>query len=556
MVRSLREHLQKTCIPWRMLGWLFLLNIVLIAWYIIRPVRAFSGELSNYIYSGVIALYPLLIAILCFRNAPNPFNQRYKALGLRRFSPALLGVGMLAFLVGGIIQASIVALTHQLPHFTSPAFPIEWLAYPFLICAVLFLPAKNISHLLRIRILLDSLSIMVAVVTLGYYFVMAPLIYYGHGTALEKTIAAISPLPDVVLMVCLLWVALRSGERALRPVLIMLALSEIVIFTHDLILLEDLLNHMYNPLSLVRLVLFPALALVAGAAQTTSCLLKKDMAQKTAVAEQRVGVITRDIAYRASNWKAFVAPALVLLFCAFILSIWLRGPRQAFSGQIDIVYLGAFVVLILMVLRQFLMLYEIGTLQRKLQHQNRLLDRFNMWLKRQATTDALTRLPNHRMLVEQLDKHLAQAQESGCVCAVIFTDIDHFKSINDRYGHAEGDEVLRSFGALVKACLRATDCIGRWGGEEFVAILPDTDALEALNLAEHVRKMVEEKILAGAGELNVTCSLGIACYPHDATEREKLLARADHAMYAAKRLGRNQVRIANESEVLELQLPI
>lgn len=77
-----------------------------------------------------------------------------------------------------------------------------------------------------------------------------------------------------------------------------------------------------------------------------------------------------------------------------------------------------------------------------------------------------------------------------------------------------------------------------------------------MNLAEHMRKMVEEKILAGAGELNVTCSLGIACYPHDATEREKLLACADHAMYAAKRLGRNQVRIAHEPEVLELQLPI
>jgi diguanylate cyclase (GGDEF)-like protein len=230
----------------------------------------------------------------------------------------------------------------------------------------------------------------------------------------------------------------------------------------------------------------------------------------------------------------------------------LRGPKASFSGNIAIIYLGGFAVLVLTVIRQVLMLYEIGTLQGKLQRRNHALDHLNAQLAKQATTDPLTGLLNHRTLAERLDEILENAQKNESVCSVIFMDIDHFKSINDHYGHAEGDEVLCRFGEMVQSCLRADDCLGRWGGEEFVAIVPDVDALEALNLAERIRQTVDELVLSGSGEVNVTCSLGVACYPHDATERKTLMERADHAMYTAKRLGRNQARAAHEPQVLAM----
>jgi putative nucleotidyltransferase with HDIG domain len=106
---------------------------------------------------------------------------------------------------------------------------------------------------------------------------------------------------------------------------------------------------------------------------------------------------------------------------------------------------------------------------------------------------------------------------------------------------------------VVKAGLRAGDCVGRWGGEEFVAILPDTEPLEALNLAEGLRKRIGQHALAGNGEIKVTSSLGVASYPQDATGREELLLQADGAMYAAKRLGRNQTRSAHEPLVKMLE---
>jgi diguanylate cyclase (GGDEF)-like protein/putative nucleotidyltransferase with HDIG domain len=203
-------------------------------------------------------------------------------------------------------------------------------------------------------------------------------------------------------------------------------------------------------------------------------------------------------------------------------------------------------VLILMVLRQLLTLYQVGTLQRQLQVKNRSLSMLNTHLEQRAAMDALTGLPNHRTVVEKLDEALEHARTTGGSCAVVFMDVDSFKTINDRYGHLTGDTVLCNFATLVKSGLRAGDWVGRWGGEEFVAILPDTDPLEALNLAEGDRKRIERHVLAGNGEIHVTCSLGVASYPQDGSEREDLIMGADNAMYAAKRLGRNQTRAAHE----------
>jgi diguanylate cyclase (GGDEF)-like protein/putative nucleotidyltransferase with HDIG domain len=175
-----------------------------------------------------------------------------------------------------------------------------------------------------------------------------------------------------------------------------------------------------------------------------------------------------------------------------------------------------------------------------------------MRLEQQVTTDPLTGLPNHRDLVEKLDATLATAQATCSSCALMFIDIDHFKMVNDRYGHATGDQVLRQFGRLVQESLPPQACVGRWGGEEFVAILPHSEQSAAPGIAELIRSRIYQYILTGKGETNVTCSLGIASYPQNASTRDSLLMSADQAMYAAKRLGGNQVRSAYEPLVLAL----
>jgi two-component system, cell cycle response regulator len=169
-----------------------------------------------------------------------------------------------------------------------------------------------------------------------------------------------------------------------------------------------------------------------------------------------------------------------------------------------------------------------------------------------ATTDLVTELPNHRALLAQLDQELARAQRYDRACSLLFLDLDHFKALNDGYGHTIGDAVLCEFADLVQAQLRGIDTVGRWGGEEFVAILPELQAEDALRLAEAVRTTVATHIFCVGGGIHLTCSVGLASYPIHAQECEGLLRIADQAMYGAKHFGRNQVRVANDPAVLVL----
>lgn len=157
-----------------------------------------------------------------------------------------------------------------------------------------------------------------------------------------------------------------------------------------------------------------------------------------------------------------------------------------------------------------------------------------------AATDALTGLPNKRALDDSLKRMAAQAGRTSAPLSVVFCDLDHFKRINDTYGHDRGDEVLASVGALLRAEVRASDLPGRLGGEEFLILLPDTDRAGALQVAENLRTAMHD-IKAPHLEFPVTASFGVATLPHDAVEIDLLLRVADRALYTAKQNGRDRI---------------
>jgi len=167
-----------------------------------------------------------------------------------------------------------------------------------------------------------------------------------------------------------------------------------------------------------------------------------------------------------------------------------------------------------------------------------------------ATTDLLTGLPNHRGMVEAMDREIERSRRYNRPFALLFLALDHFKALNDAYGHAAGDACLREWARVVGEDLRATDTLGRWGGEEFVVVMPELGCDDATAAAERVRAAVARHAFASGGGLHLTCSIGLACYPADATDRDRLVALADRALYTAKRLGRNQVRAVNDPAVL------
>jgi len=164
-----------------------------------------------------------------------------------------------------------------------------------------------------------------------------------------------------------------------------------------------------------------------------------------------------------------------------------------------------------------------------------------------AHLDPLTTLPNRRAFRDAARIKLAEAQSANRPCALVSLDIDHFKHINDAYGHGAGDMVLRRIADIIKAPLRPnTDMGARMGGEEFSIILPDTDIDSAIAFAEKLRKRIEQTIVvSGENEIRPTMSLGIAMN-RKSTNLDDLLERADRALYTAKRSGRNKV--ATEAE--------
>jgi diguanylate cyclase len=162
--------------------------------------------------------------------------------------------------------------------------------------------------------------------------------------------------------------------------------------------------------------------------------------------------------------------------------------------------------------------------------------------RRLANNDGLTGLPNRRRASERLEVEVSRSRRYRNPMAIALCDVDHFKQVNDRFGHNMGDEVLKSVAAALQASLRQVDLVGRWGGEEFIVILPETEPNGARVVGERLRKAIETMPPFTDGPDKVTCSVGMASFDGDAST-STFVDRADQALYRAKRGGRNRVEV-------------
>ena len=161
-----------------------------------------------------------------------------------------------------------------------------------------------------------------------------------------------------------------------------------------------------------------------------------------------------------------------------------------------------------------------------------------------VTTDELTQLYNRRGLFELGQREVERSREMATSLSAILFDIDNFKLVNDRYGHAVGDQVLTVIAERCQRAVRSADTFGRYGGEEFIILLPETSLAVAAQVAERICRCVAEKpIDTQAGPIKVTVSAGVSCMSDTASELDILIDQADNAMYAAKQNGRNRVMI-------------
>ncbi|MEL6181999.1 MAG: diguanylate cyclase [Myxococcota bacterium] len=179
-------------------------------------------------------------------------------------------------------------------------------------------------------------------------------------------------------------------------------------------------------------------------------------------------------------------------------------------------------------------------------------------LRRQATTDALTGLDNRASVLKHLEREIRLARRQGTSLGVMMVDLDHFKSINDTYGHLTGDTVLRTAAHTLRECVRDYEGVGRYGGEEFIVVLTDVNEEGAQIVAERIRHQIAElRIDLESNILMVTASIGLVVSPLGApVNGESLIHAADQALYVAKHRGRNQVQVAPTDSIKHTISPV
>lgn len=181
---------------------------------------------------------------------------------------------------------------------------------------------------------------------------------------------------------------------------------------------------------------------------------------------------------------------------------------------------------------------KIKTLQDELKEKNAMLQKLSI-------TDELTKMYNRRYIIQRLKEEFSRAQRYNEIISLILIDLDNFKIINDQFGHQIGDRVLMKVSGLIKKQLRACDILGRYGGEEFIVILPNTNSDGSRSLAERIRDSVEKSpIKLGRKRINITLSAGVASYAGNyPSSYEDLIKKADKALYQAKNEGKNKVSL-------------
>src|SRR5258708_635068 len=287
------KHCYSPYVPWRLLGGLFLSVVLIVAYYLLGPTSMpipVRPQRYVYILAVVSMLYALLLALFCFKGSRQRLEMPASASFARRsglhFSPILLGLGLVVCALSQLAWICQMLITQRLTGYPGIQNYVQLGMYPCFMGAILLLPARNLSRLSRLRIFLDGAMIMAAVATLCYYFFVAPLMVRGDGTFLAKLMSGIYLDADIILMFCLLLVVLRSGERVLRPVLILFGLAIVSLFlTHNFHMYEMFLKG-YNDFSKANIGLPIAGVFFVGAAQTTNNILNKSEMRTPQALEQ------------------------------------------------------------------------------------------------------------------------------------------------------------------------------------------------------------------------------------------------------------------------------
>ena len=501
-------------------------------------------------------------------------RSRGQARRLAR-TAVLLIVATIFFAVGQILEGGMRWLGAGSLSVAPSVFTLA--SFALVVVSTITIPKVTRGQSVGIQVLIDGLMVIVATITFSWYFTLGPTVIQASGDQTSRWIHSAFPLMDVVMAGGLVLFSSRANlpsiQRVWRPMTMGIAVIVLADSAIQYLSLHGI-DSLQMWAQIVRVVGFGLLLLAAILTVRSNPTLEEDSADTATL-------IAQDTPNSTKIWDPLLPYVLVPAMGLLAFNVW----RDHSSTGIAIgVFAGAFLLIGLAFGRQITAIQENSRLysrvnvayqesmafllslqslneelkatKSQLESKNNDLAQANLRLQALATTDPLTGLPNHRSMVAALDQELQRSQRYDRPCSVLFVDLDHFKALNDSMGHLAGDTVLRELVNPIVEGLRTVDILGRWGGEEFVVILPETSMADALSAAERMRSSVARYAFSVGGGGTLSCSIGVATYPYDATDRDELIDAADRAMYAAKRMGRNQVRAAVDPTVVNFMSEI
>src|ERR671921_114312 len=388
---------------WRAAALVLLFNGLLVAWVLLKPG---GDRVTTIVLNAAGFVGPILVLPLCFggilelmrRQGASRTDEQPAAMRGRRWAPILLGIGILCYILGQLGFTYYDLVLRQAPPFPSLADIGYLMEYPFFLLGILLLPARPIPAAARARVVLDGLMIMTAAVTFSWYFVLGPVIEQGTETALAKVVSAAYPLADIVLIACLVILALRPGERALRRAVYVLALALGFYVVMDSIYGYQTLNDLYVTGTILDVgwpLAYMLIGLGAFAVRLAPTPSDEPPRATTPIARQEL-------------WRSIVPYALVPVVGVLVIYAWRAsaGIGSLAAG----VYLGGAVLICLVLLRQVLTIVEHARLYNRLQgtylemeHKNDQLVRSQNELRRQEE--------EVRQLNRDLEKRVAERTE-------------------------------------------------------------------------------------------------------------------------------------------------
>jgi diguanylate cyclase (GGDEF)-like protein len=381
--------------------------------------------------------------------------------------------------------------------------------YPLLLAGLLNMPGAPREALDRAKVWLDTGVVLLGGSMAIWYLVIQPTVAGHESRLLNKALSVAYPVGDLVLVFGIAMLLLRRPGAGSRAPLRLLVTGACLFVVADVTYARLSLENSYKGPGVPDVFWMVALFFMLAAA-----------------ARQR-----RDAATPAEQPDVEPQPARVsklpylALAVGYGIMVWVAA-REAVSPLNGLV-LGAVGLTVLVAARQM-----------TAQQENL---RLTTVLAELATLDGLTGLRNRRSFFELADREWVRARRTGAPLTVLMVDVDHFKTVNDTFGHAAGDTVLSVVARRCQEELRSVDVLGRYGGDEFLALLPDSATVDALAVAERLRGAVAaDPVLTDDGAVDVHVSVGVATAAGGETSLVALLSQADAALYVAKARGRNQ----------------